>query len=167
MTDITNKRDLLDYINIVLGITLNTVADKVALNLTDYVNKKWYGNFSPTEYQRTYEFLKSITVLEAHVAPDGSMEAEVYFDVNKISPHIREKGLNAHASFKGKDESDKIPTWIEFGNKNILGRKDSVVEKGIHSIDYLKPVASKILLSELKKELKNNGIKIEKKTSSL
>lgn len=148
-------------VNEAIELALDDVAAKSVERLTQYISENWYEKYSPKDYQRTFEFLKSIAVIKARMVEDGSIETEIYFNTDKINAHVRKKGLNAHASFSGKDVSQVIPEWLELGNSNIVGRKDTVSSDGLHSLDALVKWLSGVFVEELAKALKKHGINIK------
>lgn len=133
---------------------MDRVGHKVMLELADYVWENWYMKNNPTEYNRTFEFLESITKTKARFI-NGVCEVQVYFDNNKIKPYYDEDSMwNQHMSLSHKDVSNAIVGWIEWGNNPSGSTKIPYEYEGIHMIEnmvkWLKTEYIKLLKEELK-----------------
>lgn len=151
-----NYNNLERYINHCLIIAIDRAAEEAVEFLADYIDKNWYSTYDTKVYVRTQDFLKSASKTDAKIDSTG-VTSTIFFDINKIKPHFSAKGkLNQHTSFSGKDKSDKIPMWIEFGNEKMVGRPG----KALGSMEETIKMLQKRFPSMVQKYLRMQGLKI-------
>jgi hypothetical protein len=123
--------DIHFHINANLTPILQQVAEDIKKMLHDYVNTYWYGAHSPTNYQRTFEFINSLTVDNVQTTGDRK-EVFIYFDPAKIGAYQTELGQwNQHLDVYGiESAAEAIALWIEEGQDSPLYSYD-----GIHQIE--------------------------------
>lgn len=95
-----------------------------------YVQKNWYNQHTPAQYQRTMQMIEAISV--RHVKEnENKYSAVVYFDYDKMGPasNIYDRGpyqFNNHMSldgstdYAGKSVSEWIVRWVNDGQDNPL-----------------------------------------------
>lgn len=140
--------------------SLRLVSLEVEEMMKKYVIDKLYNSYSPMDYSRSYNYLNSLTVKKVSKNSIGGLEAEIFFDPNKI--YSREVGdrywnqhmsLNGDTSWEGKKISEWIPVWMEYGVSGSKWDRD-----GIHVVGtILKELNSngnykKMMMDELKKK---------------
>jgi hypothetical protein len=101
------------------------VARKVKSIIDEFALQNQINAYNPTDYQRTYEFFKSLTIGDVEKI-DGGYSIEIYYDSQKIGSYITNSGWNQHAdiygnaSWNGKSIPEWIPYWIEYGTNGSL-----------------------------------------------
>lgn len=130
---------------------------EVEKRLRKYIQKEWYDSYKPEYYERTYQFINSITRTKV-VNNRGRMSIAVYFDNDKIRASRSNKGLwNQHMSINGIDVSDAIVSWIEYGN-NPNNKPAAIYSyEGIgmiqHMVDWLEKEYTKLFRKNFKYKL--------------
>ena len=150
-----NMKQLKNTMNTYLKKTLNEVADQCLSELRDNVKENIYS-WTPSKYKRTYDVLNSITRTNVE-SNSGLMTVRIYFDTNKIEPHIYSgSAWNAHADFWGNTvDGYDILNWLENGTDNEYYSHPSysffkdTIEWLHHEINGL-----------FKKALQNKGLKV-------
>lgn len=66
-----------------LRIAINEIQEKIYRVLDEYM-QKYYADYSPSMYDRTYQLYKSFVKSEITPAPHG-WKAEVYFDYSQLN----------------------------------------------------------------------------------
>jgi hypothetical protein len=111
----------------------------IKMLLHKYVAKNWYSAMKPTSYERTFQFIDSLSV---DIKPNERQGYDilVFFDSDKIDSIERDSGQwNAHmsvdgsTSYGGKSIGDLLVEFIEFGQYSPLYSYD-----GIHMIENTK-----------------------------
>lgn len=151
-----NLSQLNNHINKTLKRAMDGVGKEVSKELGDYVFKNWYlARGNPNDYNRTFEFLDSVT-FQTMVAR-GKVFVEVFFDPDLIKPMYDEySSWNQHMSLSQKDVSESIVGWIEYGQNSHL-----YSYKGIHMVENVREWCKKEYRSLLIKEMNKLGIKLE------
>lgn len=151
--------DLKLYIEECVAEAVDEAAKDTVDYLTNYIMKNWYNKYNPKEYQRTYDFLHSVSKTDTKVN-GNRVVCMIYFDVDKIHPnYVGPWHFNQHTSFSGKDVSEKIPTWIELGNPKIYGRSG----RPLGSMDATVRMLEKNFHNIVAKYLRKQGLNIEVK----
>lgn len=91
----------------------NKIAIKVKELIAYYLQKNFY-DYTPAEYERTYELRDSLTIGDV-IKTSSGYKVEVFFDSNKIQPHYETVNdpFPQHLTPSGEDVSDKIAFWAE------------------------------------------------------
>lgn len=137
--------------------------DKMAVKVKEliayYLQKNFY-DYTPEEYERTYELRDSLTIGDV-VKKGSGYTVEVFFDTNKIQPHY--ESINdpfpQHISWSGEDVSNMIPYWTENALINPVSFRGQ--DRGFFvksTVNDLKK--NKDHIQELKTFLLNNGINV-------
>jgi len=142
------------YINKNIKTVLPDVAEGVKKIVQHEIWELLYSSYN-YEYQRTYDFIASVSVKNINKLSDGTLEIEIYYDTSKIIPNFVEGSkYNQHMDYYGNDVSDKIPLWLESGteanNGNFYPRTGIGAMKKVAEEEKLR-FESK-LLNELKKK---------------
>lgn len=103
---------------------LNLIMENGRKELQKYVKAYWYDAYSPSYYDRTYEFLNCV---KARFINDD--EVEIYYDTTAISSSFSGGGYwNIHASFDGSPfGGESFIETVEFGSG---GGSDANPRKG-------------------------------------
>jgi hypothetical protein len=119
-------------INKDLTIPLQKVAEEVKEYLRKYVDEHWYGAHSHEYYDRTMQFINSLTVDTVQSTGDRK-EVAIYFDPSKISANKGAPGMwNQHMDvYELESAALAIAGWIEEGN----GPSPLYEYDGIHQIE--------------------------------
>jgi len=95
---------------------LQRTGKEVEQMVKDYIMQEMYSIMT-SDYTRSYEFINSVSHTNVEII--GNMfKVTVYFDTDKIKPHIIDGEWNQHADFYGNDVSDSLVLWIEEGTSN-------------------------------------------------
>lgn len=140
--------------------SMRLLANDVKSMVKDYIYKNLYQAYSPTEYQRTGQFLEC---LDVKVTRKGNLvEAEIFFNTDFIYMNEVEDSLwNQHLSVDGSDtwKGESVASWmpyfIEFGTRNSLWDRE-----GIHSMTTIQDdlERTKYHLKQIMALLKSKGI---------
>lgn len=116
----------------VLQPLLKKLAKKVGKKLQDYINEHWYVNSESEYYDRTYDFLTSVTDIEIKMS-GKDCAYEVFIDYNKMSQHPSGAGmfgartsLNDDTEYDGKSISEWLIQWIEKGQKSPVNSYEGI-----------------------------------------
>lgn len=159
MPTFRNLNDYFNYVNNRLIKAMNNVGETAKQHMYDYVKNEMESRPENEDvYKRTWEYLNSISRIEATLAPDGSIETMIYYNTDLIEPHITTDGtLYAHMDDWGRDVSDMIPLWMETG-ESYLTSNGTRHHKPVGGIIDLEKWVKLNFKRELKKEL--NKLKI-------
>ncbi len=127
----------------------------VANVLKDYVNELVYEANDPSDYERTYELLNSITISDFKKV-GNTYKIKVFFDNDKINTYITNDGeWNKHADIYGNSVADELPYYLEYGTNGSLHDKKPArfTQK---TYEYFINTNRHII--ELKNRLKQQGI---------
>jgi len=121
--NIKDMQGLEKYVKMTLEQALREMAKETAEFLSQMVKSHIYRTPESNYYDRTMEFLNSIT--QSQVKKVGNeLQIEVYFDSDKIYPHSSPPGsekFNAHmsldgsASYNGRSIGNWLVEWLEEG----------------------------------------------------
>ena len=115
-TMVTTPAQLKAHINAIIQTCLQEIAKETEEYLKIYVETLWYGDHFPDRYQRTFQFLNSITKSEIEMK-GNKMNVAIYFDTSKITPNFLGNGeWNQHMGFNGQPFVDGLIETIENGN---------------------------------------------------
>lgn len=147
------------YVQECLREAVDKAAEDACDYLTVYIMKHFYNTYSPTMYERTFDFIKSVSKTDARVIR-GTVSCLIYFDTEKIRPKYYGPWLpNPHMSFYGETVSESIPRWIELGNKYIIGRSG----RPLGSMEATARMLEKNFHNMVAKYLRKQGLNIEVK----
>jgi hypothetical protein len=143
---------------------LEEIAKDVANLLTRYVEKHWYikrMSILQGYYDRTYEFLDSITTTEV-IQKGNKLSITIYFDYNKMSQTLGGYGMfgsrtnitNNATSYQGKSLSEWLVLWIEEGQDSSIYSME-----GIHMFENMSKYLDKKILGIFKNKLTKYGVK--------
>ena len=82
-----------------------------------------YQSYTPFQYERTNDFVRSVSVKNLKILSNGSIQIEIYYDTSQIIPReVIGSKWNQHMSYSnenysGKDMSKFIPLWLERGTE--------------------------------------------------
>jgi len=159
MSDFRDYKSLFKYINQNIKLSLDQVAQQVQQMVKDFIIQELYQNYKPTEYDRTYEFLNSVSVSKVEEITKGKYMVQIYFDTSLIHPYITSSFWNAHASVTGHNMSSFIPLFLEEGTDfpSLYPRE------GIHSMETIREDLdrSKKYMGMIKEFLEKKGFKVE------
>lgn len=152
---IESETDLEYVMNLSARASLQYMAEMTAERLYDYTISDFYGERSPTHYDRTFELLDSITIS----AQEGSTQS-VYFDTRKIHGHFPVKGMWAQhrsmptQSANSMNMSEAIPYWAEEGNDGGIYEYNGghMIQNTINDIEEI--------FASLSSELRDNGLSL-------
>ena len=159
MPTFRNLNDYFKYVNNGLIKAMNVVGGKAKQHMYDYVKKEMESRPENEDvYKRTWEYLNSISRIDATLAPDGSIETMIYYNTDLINPHITTDGtLYQHMDDWGNDVSDMIPLFMETG-ESYLTSNGTRHHKPVGGIIDLEKWAKSNFKKELINELKKLGI---------
>jgi hypothetical protein len=145
---------LFAHVNKNIAEVLPNVAEEIKKIVQHEIWELLYSSYNH-EYQRTYDFIDSVSVKNINKLSDGTLEIEIYYDSSKIIPSVVENSkYNQHMDYYGNDVPDKIPLWLESGtdanNGNFFPRDGIGAMKKVAEEEKLR-FESK-LLNELKKK---------------
>lgn len=136
------------------------VIRKVEDLLKQYTLNNLYNQFIVEEYDRTFEFLHSITITPTYKTSTG-YGIEIFFDPDKMYVHILDGKWNQHADIYGNSITDKLAIWLEYGTQNdgenFYPREGAYMLRD--TITFVKQ--SKIHIEKLKSYFKTKGILVK------
>lgn len=91
---------------------LNKIGKETVAKLKEYTKKYWYDNYSPSDYQRTYSFLKTIKYRIFPATP----RVAIFYDFRLLEHSVNKDGWGAHVGFNGKYFNEGLVEFIENGN---------------------------------------------------
>lgn len=121
----TNVKQIEKYLEKMVVIGLDEVAEITKQKLIDTVENRLYDAWTPEMYERTGWLLQSISKTKV-VKVYGRYVVEIYFDTRTMQPQLRYPNWNAHADFWGEWQGDKIAKWIEEGTENRYYEHDGI-----------------------------------------
>lgn len=163
MTDIRSYKELFKVINQNIQLSLEQVGKQVQKMVKDYILEELYRNHQPTEYDRTFEFLNSVSVSKVDEITKGKYTVQIYFDLNKIFPmEISDSTWNQHMDIWGNSQvfEERLILWLEQGTKKGLYPRE-----GIHSMETIREdlARSKEYVQMIKEFLEKKGFQVELK----
>ena len=160
--DFKSFESLKKYVASQVADTARKNLNKVVLEeLKKFVKLLVYSRYNPSQYDRTYQLLNSVTI--GDVIEDGKhITCSVYFDPNKIKPAFADNFWNQHRSVFDYDTDKKhnspinemIPYYINYGTSSPVYSHDET----LFLEETIKSLNSGLLRSELIKFLKQRGI---------
>lgn len=163
MPQFRNISDLNRFLNVVLEEVLLEVSEEIEREVLERVERNVYSS-TPHDYQRTWDFLASVTRAEPRYEK-GSIEIEIYYDSDKLLPRAMGNGeWNQHMSvigdrvddvWNGKSVPELLPLWIEYGTENGLKPRS----KGAHVMDSVYNDLKNTYKDKFIKKLRKYGIK--------
>lgn len=162
MKTFNNLNKLFSHINKQIEKSMTGVGEEARKILSDYMEREWYNSYSPSNYERSWELLNSISVSSPKKI-SNTWQVEIYFDTTKIHPYSTPDGewnkhmsLNGDTSYNGKSISEWLIEWIEYGQNSPIYSWD-----GVHMISYTKAelMFTKKHLNRIMDELQKQGIK--------
>lgn len=148
-------KDLDGYLRSRINDAVMSCAKIAEIKLKDDIMSKLYNEYNPKEYQRTYDFLESVS-LKPIVGKKNTINVMIYYDTSKIIPNFVEDNWNQHEDIWGIDVHEFIPLWLEFGTKNSLWDRE-----GIYAMEGLEIYLRDRYKDMLKKELERKGLKTD------
>lgn len=106
----------------ILTSNLEIIGEEIKQKLRDNVDKLWYSTFTPYQYERTFEYINSISVSKAKRIENG-YEVVIFFDTDKINPYpppAPGKWSKHQSITNAQDVSEMIPIWIEEGQNSPI-----------------------------------------------
>lgn len=155
---VRNQNDFFKYLNSTIKprikYSLQQSAEDVEQMVRDYLMETLYST-SPSEYERTYELVNSVTHTNVEQVGDV-FYVKIYYDTDKIKPHILEHKWNQHATFWGVDMSEYLPLWIEKGTEGnpYYQHEDYRVIETVAGWTTL-------ITKKIREHLKNNGLNVK------
>lgn len=159
MIKFDNIKDLEKYLK---GVSTSILKNEIVEVAKRVIEKYIYENvyqYQPKEYTRTYELWDSLTVSDVFTDDRGRTSIKIYFDTNKIKPHMVTDNWNQHADIYDNDTSKYIPLWVEEGAEGSLWDRQPANIFG-NSVKELERTKKHIYA--LIKELKANGIDVKR-----
>ncbi len=156
--------DLETYLKECIRQAVDNAAKDAVLFLVQYIMDHWYAKYSPKEYERTFDFVRSASKTETTWSGRGNAQNSggaicmLYFDTNKIIPrYYGPTYLNPHASKDGFSTAPMIPNWIENGGW-FYGRGKT---DGLGSMEATIKMLERNFPKMVQRELKNMGLKVK------
>ena len=149
-----------DYLVECIQKAVDKVAKDSVLYLTQYIMDHWYAKYSPKVYERTFNFVQSVSKTDTVVSGRNGKSAVcmLFFDTNKIHPvYYGPEYLNPHASRFGASTAEYIPKWIENGGW-FYGRGRT---GGLGSMEATIKMLEKEFPRRVQKELEKMGLKVK------
>jgi hypothetical protein len=158
-----NFAELIKHLENNILIDIQKIGEEVKNILRNNVRVLWYErngmNWSPRDYERSWQLIDSITCKKALKVGD-KYQVEIFFDTDKIQPMYGtdDKPWTRHMSIVDNHSvADAIPYYIEYGNNSPIYEYEGVhpVETTITDLksdDYIK--------ERLKELLEKQGYKI-------
>lgn len=116
------------------------------------VEDKFYNKYNPSEYDRSYQTLESIRVLNISKLPNGQISIEIGYDISKIKTFTY-MGLTSGIERQGHNQPEMQQTYIEDGFSGYGVDRD-----GSHALEYmLKYVNGNDFKVIFAKELRKSG----------
>lgn len=131
----------------------------IAKELKQQVDEDVYNTYqNPTHYERTYELRESIDSFSPE-KKNGYITVEVGHDYSKI--HAKEPNMHMSVT-NGQDVSEQLPQWINDGTiGDIFGEGGWTKPRSYMDNMKQKIRSENMFTNELKKQLKNQGIKTD------
>lgn len=164
MPDFKDLKSLYKYVEKDISYSLGIIAEKVRQLLREYIEKELYQSYTPTDYQRTRDFINSLDIKEVKKVGDF-YSVEIFFNTGLIhSNEVENSGWNQHMDVYGNSNwyGASIPEWmpyfIEWGTHNSLWDRD-----GLHSMDAINKYVKQtdFHLKEIEKILKSKGYNVK------
>lgn len=159
MTTVRNLSELEVILHKQIIEILNKVGNEVKGVLKNELKKRWYNNFEPQQYERTFQLLNSISLSPLKVT-SNIYEVKVYYDTSKIVPMdgTAENPWSRHQSIvTGAPSNEMLPEWIENGQHSSIF---SFI--GVHPVEgtyeWLKD--DNYILNRFKELLRDRGFKV-------
>ena len=155
-------KDMQNYIASQMKEVAKKELSKVVFTeLKKFVKQNVYSAYNPSQYDRTYQLLNSVTIGELE-SSGKSIVCSVYFDPNKIKPAFADNFWNQHRSVFDYDTDKKhnapinemIPYYMNYGTDSPVYSHDET----LFLEETIKSLNSGLLRSELIKFLKQRGI---------
>lgn len=89
----------------IMNMEIVKILKQEAERLEQYIKEEinnYYNSYEPKEYERTYNWLKSLRIDEPKPNSDGTVSMEIYFD----------QDLAYHPSVMGKDQPMGYVPWL-------------------------------------------------------
>jgi len=131
MPNFYNYNSLFKYINNQLKFSIQEVGKLIKEEVKKYIQNNLYDTYTPLYYQRTMNYLESITVSKVNSNSKGYV-VEIYFDTSKIIPNYTDTKYNQHMDVYGTPKNNYIPLWLEEGTENNNG--NFFPREGIHAM---------------------------------
>ena len=160
MPDFRDFKSLEKYLQRELQNNLNEIIKEIKEDVKEYIMENLYNAYDPNQYERSFEFLESVSVYKARQTESG-ISAIVYFDTDKINAVGMSGRFNQHMSVDGKDVSDYIPQWLEEGTQ---ARRNNIFPRdGIYSMENVKKdwELNGKHVKKLQQLFRNKGIHLE------
>lgn len=128
---------------------MDRIGQDTVNKLKVYIRLYWYDRYSPTDYDRTYSLLNSVSY-----KVEGNT-VKIYIDENKLI-HATQSGWNQHMSFDGEDFSAGLIEFIENGrfDSGKTGTKTNPrIGKGSKAIEKTLRWLNKYINQEVKRQL--------------
>ena len=111
---------------------ISKMSDEIYRHMYDLTQERVYDAYTPTNYERTGEFLESLTKEKGDIYGGNIFQAKVYFDASKIKP-VRSPvsgQWNQHMGLQGQKFTGGLVDVIEEGQQT----KSAWDRKGTHII---------------------------------
>ena len=146
-----------DYVDKQLKFCMNEIFIQLKNEMKDYLFQNWYKKYTPTQYNRTFNLLDSIT-FKLEKQGNASYVVKVGYDTDLIHAEYDEYSFfNQHMSMGGEDVSDIVPYYIEKGN----GKNPYFMYKGIGVLEYMREYMEERATAKLAFLLHQKGITIK------
>lgn len=163
MADINTWSGLEKALQKQIQLSMVKVGETIKQVLKDNLQRMYYSEHTPHQYQRTMQVLDSIRVDNIR-QDNNSYSAIIYFDTDSISPafNIYDRGpyqFNTHmsvggeTSYSGKTIGELLVGWMEEGQNSPLFSYD-----GAGFIAETKRFAREDAVEELNSALRSRGI---------
>jgi hypothetical protein len=140
--------------------------EKIGEEVKDYLKNllltRWYKTYNPTHYSRTNMLIDSITLRPVKITGD-TVEVEIYFDENKITPvpASQDGYFPSHSnitdgadSWGGQSYGELLVDWIENGQSSSIYSASGVYMVR-DTIDYIE--TDNLLMKRMKTLLQAKG----------
>lgn len=134
-------------INEILKRKLEILKQKAVQDLKNAVETNVYFRYSPIEYERTEQLIRSITASDIKVE-GNQISFEVYFDPGKLSYYT----FSGDTTYKGLSLGHWVPYWLDEGHSQPGGQYPAA--------DFIADAIEKIkqdLRNEIEVEVKRIG----------
>jgi len=159
--DFKSLNSAFKYINKDLQKVFPQVAEQVKQLVQTEIWELLYQSYTPFQYERTTDFIRSVSVNKVKLLSNNTIQIEIYYDASKIiSREVAGSKWNQHMSYsdgdkyQSNDVSEYIPLWLERGtdpnNGNFFPRKGMGAMKKVIENEQLR--IENYLLIELKKK---------------
>lgn len=157
MPTFTNLKGLYNYgLNSTIKCA-GSILDDIVEILRDFTKINVYQKYSPTEYDRTFELIDSISKRNFKQISKNKYQAEIFFDDKKIKARRSDGMWNFHMSIDGIDISASLPFWIEEGTNGSLWDRDGAYM--VRETERFLKKTNKLNVL-LRKELLRKGFKV-------